>query len=285
MKKKLWVILLAAAVLLISVSAVFAFDFAPQLEILEGVDLFDGISDTIGKIGTQMVADGASNLLKDGFNKFLLWIGIKKPPTFWEENKTVVTVALIGLAILIGMIIYDRSKARGRTQHRRARSDSFSFDDRDADIFGDGEKSAGFDQPRRSGAYRSRRPDRDPFSDQQTDLFSDGRSAAPHGMAASRLIGLEGDYAGKSIPLSRDTLTIGRSRDCNLVMRNYVKGISKTHCAIRFSSSRGAYQIMDLGSTYGTYVNGKKIAPKTAKTLNRNDVINLGSKRVGFRVS
>ena len=276
MKKKLWVILLAAAVLLISVSAVFAFDFAPQLEILEGADFFDGISDTIGKIGTQMVADGASNLLKDGFNKFLLWIGIKKPPTFWEENKTVVTVALIGLAILIGMIIYDRSKARGGARHRRARSGSFSFDDRDADIFGD---------DGRSGAYRSRRPSRDPFSDQPTDLFGDGRSDAPRGAGASRLIGLEGDYAGKSIPLSRDTLTIGRSRDCNLVMRNYVKGISKTHCAIRFSSSRGAYQIMDMGSTYGTYVNGKKIAPKTAKTLNRNDVINLGSKRVGFRVS
>ena len=155
--------------------------------------------------------------------------------TFWEMHKMTIIVALVGAAILIAMILYDRSQKRGGSGSRRSRQDSFSFDDRDDDIF------------RSEGRSRSRGGSMT-FQDDDTDLFGDGRSPSRRPSSGSpsraRLVGIEGDYAGQSIPLSGQMLTIGRSRECSLVMRNYVKGISKKHCAIRYSASHGAYQVL-----------------------------------------
>lgn len=254
MKKNVCFLILVSIILLISSSTIFAFNTAPQPS-LSGYDQF------------------WDEIAKDVLDPFDI---VAPRKSFWEEHKITVIVALVGAAVLIGMILYDRSNSRGSTRDYYSNEDHFGFDDRDDDIFGEEKKAEDFDifgdddrfefnQPRRGASRPARRPS--------------GRSSG------LQLIGLEGDYAGKSIPLSRDPITIGRSRDCNLVMRNYVKGISKTHCAIRFSSGRGAYQITDMGSTYGTYLNGRKIAPNTPQPLKRNDVIYLGSKRVGFRVA
>ena len=247
---------------------VFGLDSSPAIEASSG--FLDGVLDylkefvggTLENVAGYGIVETAKNILTP-----------KK--TFWEMHKMTIIVALVGAAILIGMILYDRSQKRGGSGSRRSRQDSFSFDDRDDDIF------------RSEGRSRSRGGSMT-FQDDDTDLFGDGRSPSRRSSSGSpsrpRLVGIEGDYAGQSIPLSGQMLTIGRSRECSLVMRNYVKGISKKHCAIRYSASHGAYQVVDMGSTYGTYLNGRKIEPRAPKTLKRNDVIYLGSKRVGFRV-
>ena len=287
MKKIVWVPLVLSFVLLISFSSALAFEnaFQPALQDMGELMGVFGLDSSPAIEASSGFLDGVLDYLKEfvgGTLENVAGYGIVETAkniltpkkTFWEMHKMTIIVALVGAAILIGMILYDRSQKRGGSGSRRSRQDSFSFDDRDDDIF------------RSEGRSRSRGGSMT-FQDDDTDLFGDGRSPSrrPSGSPSrARLVGIEGDYAGQSIPLSGQMLTIGRSRECSLVMRNYVKGISKKHCAIRYSASHGAYQVVDMGSTYGTYLNGRKIEPRAPKTLKRNDVIYLGSKRVGFRV-
>lgn len=288
MKKIVWVPLVLSFVLLISFSSALAFEnaFQPALQDMGELMGVFGLDSSPAIEASSGFLDGVLDYLKEfvgGTLENVAGYGIVETAkniltpkkSVWEEHKMTIIVALVGAAILIGMILYDRSQKRGGSGSRRSRQDSFSFDDRDDDIF------------RSEGRSRSRGGSMT-FQDDDTDLFGDGRSPSRRSSSGSpsrpRLVGIEGDYAGQSIPLSGQMLTIGRSRECSLVMRNYVKGISKKHCAIRYSASHGAYQVVDMGSTYGTYLNGRKIEPRAPKTLKRNDVIYLGSKRVGFRV-
>lgn len=288
MKKIVWVPLVLSFVLLISFSSALAFEnaFQPALQDMGELMGVFGLDSSPAIEASSGFLDGVLDYLKEfvgGTLENVAGYGIVETAkniltpkkTFWEMHKMTIIVALVGAAILIGMILYDRSQKRGGSGSRRSRQDSFSFDDRDDDIF------------RSEGRSRSRGGSMT-FQDDDTDLFGDGRSPSRRPSSGSpsraRLVGIEGDYAGQSIPLSGQMLTIGRSRECSLVMRDYVKGVSKKHCAIRYSASHGAYQVVDMGSTYGTYLNGRKIEPRAPKTLKRNDVIYLGSKRVGFRV-
>ena len=288
MKKIVWVPLVLSFVLLISFSSALAFEnaFQPALQDMGELMGVFGLDSSPAIEASSGFLDGVLDYLKEfvgGTLENVAGYGIVETAkniltpmkSVCEEHKMTIIVALVGAAILIAMILYDRSQKRGGSGSRRSRQDSFSFDDRDDDIF------------RSEGRSRSRGGSMT-FQDDDTDLFGDGRSPSRRSSSGSpsraRLVGIEGDYAGQSIPLSGQMLTIGRSRECSLVMRNYVKGISKKHCAIRYSASHGAYQVVDMGSTYGTYLNGRKIEPRTPKTLKRNDVIYLGSKRVGFRV-
>ncbi len=293
MKKIVWVPLVLSFVLLISFSSALAFEnaFQPALQDMGELMGVFGLDSSPAIEASSGFLDGVLDYLKEfvgGTLENVAGYGIVETAkniltpkkTFWEMHKMTIIVALVGAAILIGMILYDRSQKRGGSGSRRSRQDSFSFDDSDDDIFRSEGRSSSRASRSRGGSMT--------FQDDDTDLFGDGRSPSRRPSSGSplraRLVGIEGDYAGQSIPLSGQMLTIGRSRECSLVMRNYVKGISKKHCAIRYSASHGAYQVVDMGSTYGTYLNGRKIEPRAPKTLKRNDVIYLGSKRVGFRV-
>lgn len=292
MKKIVWVPLVLSFVLLISFSPALAFEnaFQPALQDMGELMGVFGLDSSPAIEASSGFLDGVLDYLKEfaggtlenvvGHGIWDLINGVFRPKkSVWEEHKMTIIVALVGAAILIGMILYDRSQKRGGSGSRRSRQDPFSFDDRDDDIFRSEGRSSSRSSRSRGGSMT--------FQDDDTDLFGDGRSPSrrPSGSPSrARLVGIEGDYAGQSIPLSGQMLTIGRSRECSLVMRDYVKGVSKKHCAIRYSASHGAYQVVDMGSTYGTYLNGRKIEPRTPKTLKRNDVIYLGSKRVGFRI-
>ena len=136
MKKSKWILLLiVAAALLISAAAVYAADISPQIGAAWDGGILDVLLGTGGevveKVGVQIAADSVQDFVKGGISKIGEWLGISPKPTFWEKNKTVIIVALIGVAIFIGMVIYDRSKTRGRSGYRRSSGDSFTFDDRD----------------------------------------------------------------------------------------------------------------------------------------------------------
>jgi pSer/pThr/pTyr-binding forkhead associated (FHA) protein len=81
---------------------------------------------------------------------------------------------------------------------------------------------------------------------------------------ARRLVITSGAKEGLELPLEGDQLTIGRSADSGLVIRD---DYTSTHHA-RLMLWDGTWMIQDLDSTNGTVVNGKKVGAPTAVPLN-----------------
>jgi Protein of unknown function (DUF3662)/FHA domain len=71
------------------------------------------------------------------------------------------------------------------------------------------------------------------------------------------------------------TVVLGRSRDCDIQLAD--ANVSRRHAELRQEGA--SYWIIDLGSTNGTEVNGKRV--KRAK-LSDGDTIVLGSTRITF---
>lgn len=81
---------------------------------------------------------------------------------------------------------------------------------------------------------------------------------------------------GKSFPLDRDNVSIGRSPDNNVVLADPY--VSQYHARIRRQGS--AYYLFDLGSTNGTWVNDQ---PFQRLLLMDGDRIRLGNTVLTFR--
>jgi hypothetical protein len=82
-------------------------------------------------------------------------------------------------------------------------------------------------------------------------------------------------YNGTSREVDRQKLVIGRSRDCDIQLAD--ANVSRRHAELRQEGA--SYWIVDLGSTNGTEVNGKRV--KRAK-LQTGDTITLGSTEITF---
>ena len=76
--------------------------------------------------------------------------------------------------------------------------------------------------------------------------------------------------AGRAVPLDRP-LVIGRRPDCDLVLRD--DAVSGHHARIAWDGA--GWQVEDLGSKNGTYVNGRPA--KSAIALRSGDAIQVGS--------
>jgi len=68
------------------------------------------------------------------------------------------------------------------------------------------------------------------------------------------LIMQEGQDAGRSWPIEKDRVIIGRGEDCDVVLGE--RRVSRRHAQIRRLDSQ--YVLEDLGSRNGTYVNGRE---------------------------
>lgn len=77
-------------------------------------------------------------------------------------------------------------------------------------------------------------------------------------------------------PPPSGTLRIGRSRDNDIVVRD--PGVSRHHAELR--GSAGAYRIVDLASSNGTFVNNQRV---TDVLLSEGDVVRFGSAK--FRLA
>jgi serine/threonine protein kinase len=86
-----------------------------------------------------------------------------------------------------------------------------------------------------------------------------------------------GPNAGQIVPLARDSLTVGRSRDCDLSLPS--RHVSRRHAMIR--KSKSYYYIQDLGSTDGTWINGQRITQATV--IYPDAVIRLADVELVFR--
>lgn len=88
---------------------------------------------------------------------------------------------------------------------------------------------------------------------------------------------------GQVLPLSsRNEFTMGRISEGQPIMPDidlspyqaYAAGVSRLHAVIKRDGARLIF--MDLGSSNGTYINGKRLPPNVEHSLAHGDVVALG---------
>ncbi len=120
----------------------------------------------------------------------------------------------------------------------------------------------------RTRARRATRWSTRPPSGSPSACASPTRAAAPRKLRV----------AGRTELLGSSGATLGRSRDCDVVLDD--ANVSRRHAEVR--PSGGSWIVRDLGSTNGVKVNGRRITG--AQSLKRGDAIELGTSRVIFEV-
>jgi pSer/pThr/pTyr-binding forkhead associated (FHA) protein len=91
------------------------------------------------------------------------------------------------------------------------------------------------------------------------------------------LVVVRGSLAGEEHPLDREKLVLGRGPGVDLAFDD--TEMSSQHAAVEFAGE--GLRICDLGSTNGTFVNGK---PVHAKDLVSGDRIELGGHLLQLRL-
>ena len=92
----------------------------------------------------------------------------------------------------------------------------------------------------------------------------------------ARLEFILGPMANQTLPLHEEVTTIGSVAGNTVVLAD--PAVSRKHAGIR--KVNGEYELADLGSTNGVYVNGHKV-PK--KTLEPGDIIRVGNTEAVFK--
>jgi hypothetical protein len=113
----------------------------------------------------------------------------------------------------------------------------------------------------------------------RTGELPDGQaeeSEAQSGQPA--LIGLTAPFAQKQFGLSPGRTTIGRKTDNDISLNE--SSVSSTHA--RIIHEKGQWRILNLLSTNGTFVNGRKV---TEAVLQHGDKVRLGRAEFAFRCS
>ena len=85
-----------------------------------------------------------------------------------------------------------------------------------------------------------------------------------------------GEGGERRLPMQRGVLTLGRGTDCDLILAE--TQASRRHAELRRAGDR--WQIVDLGSTNGTFVGGVRLAPNVARPLRPGEVVTIGSTRL-----
>ena len=103
------------------------------------------------------------------------------------------------------------------------------------------------------------------------------QSRRPQILNQPALIPIAGNYDRKPRSLDRDVTTIGSVAGNTVLLTD--TGVSRKHVGIKRVD--GGYELADLGSTNGVYVNGEKVA---RRKLEIGDVIRVGTTEIVFRV-
>lgn len=73
-------------------------------------------------------------------------------------------------------------------------------------------------------------------------------------------------------------LVIGRSSACGLQFPDGTPGVSGNHCVVEYDAATGDFIVTDIGSSYGTFVNGgEKLVPHVPRRLLPRDRLSLGN--------
>ena len=121
----------------------------------------------------------------------------------------------------------------------------------------------------------------------QEDLKNRPANMEPPSSPANSWISLHLMDSGKILPLaSRNEFTMGRLSEGQPIMPDidltpyqaYASGVSRLHSVVKRDANRTI--IMDLGSSNGTYLNGRRLNPHTEEELKHGDVIALGKLKI-----
>lgn len=66
---------------------------------------------------------------------------------------------------------------------------------------------------------------------------------------------LSGPMQGQTFPVGAQGMLFGRTSNCAVRFPDGAPGISARHCRLSFNPQSGSAVLMDLGSTYGTFLN------------------------------
>lgn len=213
-----------------------------------------------------------------------------------DPNNTTLILLGIAAAVIIGILLLRKNErdSGGRSGGRGRSFDDnpFGGDDDEDFVFADNDFDAAGNarrRPRSAESFSGTAPTNAGYSGPHSVMNEATPAGDPYSMlneslSGIALTGLTGNYVGQRIPLRQFPAKIGRGSGSAVVIRDYVKGVSRDHCLIRFSRSNNAYLVVDSGSTYGTYVNNTKLEKGKPVILKSGDVISLGSKNAAFRV-
>lgn len=81
-------------------------------------------------------------------------------------------------------------------------------------------------------------------------------TALPTGSRRAQLVIVSGIEPGRSVPIDRDVLVIGRSREADVQLD--VVGVSRKHARITRGAG-GTLNLVDLGAKNGTWLNGERV--------------------------
>ncbi len=93
------------------------------------------------------------------------------------------------------------------------------------------------------------------------------------------LVFVSGPHEGTAVPIGKKQTVFGRRSDCTSVLEDFE--VSGTHFAV--TPENGVFQVTDLKSTNGTYLNGKKISGTV--TLHPGDVLAFGQSVLEVRIA
>lgn len=109
----------------------------------------------------------------------------------------------------------------------------------------------------------------------------------PPSSPANSWISLHLMDSGKILPLAtRNEFTLGRLSEGQPIMPDidltpyqaYASGVSRLHAVVKRDGTR--IFVMDLGSSNGTYLNGRRLNPHMEEDLKHGDVIALGKLKI-----
>lgn len=119
----------------------------------------------------------------------------------------------------------------------------------------------------------------------RADLLKEAESSTPESSAPTTVEGLPADVAllvvkrgpnaGSRFLLDRDTTAAGRHPDSDIFLDDVT--VSRRHA--EFRKSEEGYEVVDVGSLNGTYVNRE---PQNSASLTNGDEIQIGKFRLVF---
>ena len=90
------------------------------------------------------------------------------------------------------------------------------------------------------------------------------------------LQGTKGHYFGVEFPVG-EAVVLGRNPNgCGIVFPNDAPGVSGIHCEVRLDRASNTVQLIDRNSSYGTFMNGRKLVPGQPVILHNGDVFTIG---------
>lgn len=119
------------------------------------------------------------------------------------------------------------------------------------------------------------------------DLQKASATSEPPSSPANSWLSLHLMDSGKILPLAtRNEFTMGRLSEGQPIMPDidltpyqaYASGVSRLHAVVKREAERVV--IMDLGSSNGTYLNGRRLNPHTEEVLKHGDVVALGKLKI-----